>query len=311
MLSILRQLTAEEQRRAGQACGAALEAGPDAILRALCCALRVTVLGLFPVWREDLLLLHAARRLGVGNPSALLPALERQVLAALLRLAWDDASPEYQRHVLARALELWDAEAKPLFALPAPDDVLALHAGVEALLCRPTGLRALAAALDTLPLPLPPPPRRMVAGLPLPPDRGPMMLYEVLLVVWRARRRLLAEKRAERRHLERHIRQVESYLDYRERDFRSTPVHWTRRPASGAAVAAGAAAAASIQWLMMVPDPLTWVVAGAGIAWSAVAWASRPKVGSDPRYRRLVTELAVLRQRLRDVERAVSSLEEE
>ena len=112
---------------------------------------------------------------------------------------------------------------------PPPDgwDTGALQSAVEALLQHSAGCRALASATAGVSLPLP------SVTAPVGPFRVPISrgaaghhaLYGVLLVLWRARARILRERRLQRAELERQLRQVDSLITVRQRNLRAAPVH--------------------------------------------------------------------------------------
>src|SRR5262245_13637277 len=94
MLSILRQMSVEEQRLAASACGAGTEPTPEGILRALCRECMVLGWGFVPLNREDALFEQVGTRLGLppgpkGMPA--IPAMERRIFRTLLRRAWEAA----------------------------------------------------------------------------------------------------------------------------------------------------------------------------------------------------------------------------
>jgi hypothetical protein len=324
MLSILRQMSIEEQRYAAAACGTGVDATPDGILRALCRECSILGWGFVPLSREDALFDQVGQRLGLppGPKGAQgVPVAERRVFRALLRCAWEAADASYQRRVLEEAAALWDTGGESLPELPPDCEPLSMRATLEAFLNHPAGLRALAAATEVVPLVFPRPREIPFAqqitatvshltGRPR-PDRGYPVLFEVLLICWRARRRLLAERRHQHHHLERQLRQMTGTLERRLEELRGAAAPWTRNWSRGMAVAAGAAAATCVQLLMHVYSPLGWIAAGAGLAWSAIAAASHPRPESDPRYARLLRELTGARQQLVAVRHAIGALEAE
>jgi hypothetical protein len=326
MLNTLRHMTLEELRAAAAATG--VEPAPDAVLRALCRDCGIVGWGFVPVTREDALFEQLAHRLGLGpgprGPQGV-TVLERRVYGALFRRAWEASDLRRQRQVLEAALALWDVESLPRPALPPRDEPLAARAVLDGLLGGAAGLRALAAATETAPLSYPVPEATFGGGLaqfagiaigPIPglrarPERGYAALFEVLTGCWRARRRLLAERRAQHQQLRRHLRQISVSMEDRARDLHGLSAPWARQWLRGLAVAAGAAGASTLQLLLQADPWFGWMTMGAGLVWSVVAWASQPRVEADARYARLQREAATARQQLAAVRNTISSLEGE
>src|SRR5262249_25948874 len=158
----------------------------------------------------DVLLDHAGRRLGlepmVGGPHAL-AIRERAILGSYLRLAWSAAEDSRREAVLKTAVSAWDHPALP----PPPyqrdsADGYSPDAALEWLLQQSAGCRALAIATEKHPLPLPPLEGPVFGGMRVPGlsrAGGHESLYEVLLILWRARSRLLRDRRGRRGQLAR------------------------------------------------------------------------------------------------------------
>jgi hypothetical protein len=321
MLKILRQLTPEEMRRVALLCRARGGATPDEVIRSLARLCGVTTWGIFPAGTDDVLLDHVGRRLGMaplaGGPHAILMR-ERAILACYLRQAWADADAERREAVLNLALALWDSPgaARPMPA-EAGDEVSSTHPTLEVLLHGSAGCRALAAATETEPLPLFS--TRPLSGLPAftvgRAFSGHQSLYEVLLILWRARARILRERRAQRSLLERQTRQAETLLAVRRQDLVTAPLPWGLNPASGLSVIAAATVSVAVNMALGAADPLALipaaVAATAGLAWSSAALAFRPRPSRDRRVSRISLQAQSLRSQLVQVERAVRSLEAE
>jgi hypothetical protein len=324
MIALLRQMSLEELRYAAAACGA--EPTPEGIVRALCRECAILGWGFVPLNREDALFEQVAQRLGVAagaRGAAGLCLLERRVFAGLMRRAWEGADPSYQRQVLEAALGLWDAGTQNPPPLPAQNDPLCMRATLDAMLVHPGGLRALAAATEAVPLvfPLPEMPfahaggplgaisMSQLAALRPRPERGYPALLQVLAICWRARRRLLLERRTQQQQLKRQLRQLQRAMEQRARDLKGITGSWAKQWLRGLAVAGGSAAAGSLQ-LVLGGDPVVgWVAAAAGLAWGAAAWATQPRVEADPRYARLQREASVARQQLATLQHAIAALE--
>jgi hypothetical protein len=325
MLSILRQMSIEEQRFAAAACGAGTEATPEGILRALCRECMVLGWGFVPLTREDALFEQVGTRLGLppgAKGPAAIAAMERRVFRSLLRRAWEAADASYQRRILEEAAALWDAGSETLPELPPHEEPLGLSASLERFLGHPAGLRALASATEVVPLVFPrafdlPLPQQItaamgqLAGLRPRPERGYTALFEVLLLCWRARRRLLLERQTHLQQLERQLRQLTANLQRRAEELRGalapSALNWRR----GISIAGGAAAATFLQLALHVYSPLGWLVGGAGLIWSAIAVASHPRLDADPRYAALLRDLAATRQQLAVVRTSLAALEGE
>lgn len=323
MLPILRQMSLEEIRYAAAACGAGADISPEGVVKALCRECCILGWGFVPLSREDALFEQVGQRLGVpdGPKGARgVPVMERRVFAALLRRAWEAADPSYQQRFLEAASSLWDVEGSPAPALPAGEEPGPLRVAMDAYLTRPAGLRALAAAAETVPLVFPPPPElpfsqqlgAMVGsfgGLRPRPDRGHPALFEVLKICWRARQRLLGERRAQRHHLEWQLRQLVASLEQRGEDLRAAASPWKRQWARGFAAAGGALVATCVQLALGVSNPVGWIVLTAGLTWSTAHWVMRPRAESDPGFARLQGELGAVRQQIQAVQQSITVLE--
>jgi len=322
MLQILRQLTPDEMRQVELECGARPGSDPVEILRCLSRLCGATTWGIFPAASDDALLDHAGQRLGmpplIRGPRAV-SQRERAVLTVYLRQAWQMADPERQRRVLDLALEAWD---NPMLPCPermaedgsSPDLALTL----EMFLQQPAGCRALATATARAPLPLPLPHAGPAGGLRLPlggrSPAGQQALYPVLLILWRARARLLRERRTQRLQLERQLRQLQSLLEARHRDLRATPVSWSLNPASGLSITAAATTSLALHTaLAPVPGALipAAVAGAAGLAWSVAALALRPRPATNKRLSRLSAQVHATRIQFAQVERDIFALETE
>lgn len=323
MLSILRQMTIEELRYAAAACGA--EPTPEGVVRALCRECMILGWGFVPISREDALFEQISQRLGAPpgpRGAAGVSVMERRVYASLVRRAWEAADASYQRQVLEAACSLWDAESASLPQLPPHEEPLGLRATLDALVTQPAGLRSLAAAMETVPLVFPTPealPPGMMPdmglarplGLRTRADRGYPALFHVLTICWRARRRLLSERRVQYQHLRRQIRQLTSTVEQRVKELQGLSAPWGRHWMRGLSVAGGAAAASVMQAAMHADPFLGWLATGAGLLWSVIAWSAQPRAEADPRYARLQREIAAARQRLAVVHHSILALEAE
>ena len=321
MLRILRQLNPDEMRQVALHSRARPGATPEEVIRCLARLCGVTTWGIFPAGTDDILLDHVGRRLGMapllGGPHAIANR-ERAILACYLRQAWDAADLEQRRAVLGSALAAWDTAPLPRAILMEDSDSLpALNAGLEMLLQHSAGCRSIAVATETDPLPYPswgP----MSPGAKITVGRGAVghqALYEVLVILWRARARLLRDRRTQRAQLERQVRQLETLLTVRQRDLSATPATWEVNPASGLSVVAAAAASvavhlaiAPVELLNLMPAALA---ATAGLAWSATAATLCPRPSADQRITRMSTQIQTFRSQLAVVERDVHTLETE
>lgn len=331
MLRILRELNHEEHRRITDLAGVRPGAPPEEMIRGLSRRCGVALWGLFSTGAPDVLLDHMGRRLGLeplqGGHLAF-SSRERAVLACYLRLGWSAADAGRRDAVLRAALAAWDHGTLP----PPPYDQLAREgfpgdATLEWLLQQSAGCRALAVAVAAHPLPLPamdPPPllgavgtATVLAGVRppgMPRDGGHELFYETLLVLWRARARLLAERRNHRAQLQRLERQLTSLMAVRQRDLATAPIGWMRNPLSGLAVAGGAALAVAVQTMLSAPGgPLGLAIATGtlGLLWSAAVASGRPAAAADRRILRMGAQLEQIRAQLAGVERDLRILESE
>jgi hypothetical protein len=320
MLRVLRQLTPDEMRQAAMHCGARPGATPEEIIRCLSRLCGATTWGLFPATTDDVLLDQAGRRLGmpplIGGPRALTQR-ERGIFACYFRQAWDGATEERRHTILRMARDNWDTPALPPPALPDVLEEAHLHEVLESLLQQSAGCRALALATETIPLPLPSPaipngPIRVAVGR---AAAGHQALYGVLLVLWRARGRLLRERRLQRAQLERQLRQLESLAAIRRRNLNDTPVRWALNPASGLSVATAAAMSMAVHLAMAAASPATMglaaTVGAAGLAWSVSAAILGPRAASDARIAQMQAQAQSFRYQLMQVERDTLALETE
>ena len=325
MQRILRQLTPEELRQAALCCGrgSALggSASPEEIIRCLSRLCGATTWGLFPATTDDALLDHAGRRLGMPplapGPRALF-FRERAIFGCYLRQAWEGVDRDRRWAVLSLALSAWDHPVLPRPEVPTdrPEDA-ALQAVLEILLQHSAGCRALATAAVAAPLPLPSP--SPLAG----PIKiafingaaGHQALYGVLLVAWRARTRLLRERRTQRVQLERQLRQVESLVTVRSRNLNETPVHWALNPAGGISLTAAAGVSVAVHTMLAATAPVTLVpallVGCAGLAWYVSAATLRPRPETDPRVLQMHSQVNAFRLQLAQLERDLLELETE
>ncbi len=321
MLSILKLLDAEERRQAAHHAGARPGATPEEVIRSLARTCGATTWGLFPATTDDVLLDHVGRKLGLppltGGPKAILNR-EWAILGIYLRHAWEAADPARRRAVTERALAAWDNPAQPRPAVLENGDADgALRAAWDTLLHTAAGCRAAAVATATEPLPLPPVALTTLSPFRLPggkAEEGHQALYGVLLVLWRARARLLRERRGQRAVLARQVRQLETLAARRRREMASAGRGWQSSPGSGLALVAGAAAAVGVHAVMAPLDLLLLAPAAAlgtaGAAWSLFAAAARPSPASDRRLLKTSGQAQQARQRLSQVDRDIHALED-
>ncbi len=320
MNRILRQLTPEERRQVARHTGARAGAPPEELLKSLSRQCGAYVWGIFPAGTPDLLLDHVGRRLGLppgSGASRSGTAQERAIFAAYFRQAWDAADPDRRAAILHLALAAWDNPS-----LPRPEFLvygephLQGPAVPEPLLQHSTGCRALAVALETHPLSLPNPfPRDTALRIPVAwRPTGHQVLFSVLQVLWRARYRLLRERRARRTELHRQHRQLESLLAVRSRYLSEERASWSRNPHSGLAITGAAGLSAAVH-LALASGPGSWIPAGvvgaAGLAWAVIARLSGSGALADPRAQKLAAQIHSLRHQLVDVEREILALETE
>lgn len=318
MLRILRQLTAEEARQVATHAGARPGATPEEVIRSLSRVCGANVWGLFPAQTDDVLLDNAGRRLGMlpmtGGPRAV-PARERSIFAYYVRQAWSAADEERQRMVLRLALEAWDSSTLPRPEIPPNPSGETLHVALEGFLQHAAGCRALGAATEraALSLPAPAPPLGRV-GIPYPGGAtGHQALYRVLLVLWRARARLLRDKRLQRVETERQLRQVESLLTVRQRNLSATPTPWTADPRSGLSLTAAAAVSVGVHAAVAVLTPVAVVpavmVGAAGLVWSASAAMFGDRATTDHRVSQMHAQIYALRSQIAQLDRDLFELE--
>jgi hypothetical protein len=140
-------------------------------------------------------------------------------------------------------------------------------------------------------------------------------MYAVLLVLWRARARLLRERRNQRLELERQLRQLGSLVAIRRRNLGEGPVSWALRPASGLSLTAAAALSAGVNLALAAANPTllipTVCVGVAGLAWSATAAVLGGRTATDNRITQMQTQQQTLRYQLALVEREIMALEGE
>jgi hypothetical protein len=320
LLRILRQLTAEELQRAAVHSGARPGAPPEEIIRSLSRLCGATLWGIFPVTTDDMLLDFVGRRLGmppmVGGIKGV-PERERAIFSCYLRQAWHAADPERRWTILSAAAACWDTPPSPELPRDNSEDMLGL-ACLETMLQYTAGCRALAVATEQAAMPLPGPeprfgpiPLRFAYGV-----SGHQALYGVLRVLWRARFRLLRERRAQYDHLERQLKHVESLLDVRARNLSETPSPWALNPASGLSLTAAAGVSAAVQLAMAAAaSPIALipaaVVGAAGIAWTASALAFGPSSRTNPRTAQMQSQIQTLRFQLDQVTQEIHRLQTE
>jgi hypothetical protein len=318
MLRLLRQLTAEEARQVAAHAGARPGAAPEEIIRSLSRACGANVWGLFPAQTDDVLLDNAGRRLGMlpmTGGSRAVPARERAIFAYYVRQAWTAADEDRQRMVLRLALEGWDSSTLPRPEIQPHPRGEVLHVALEGFLQHAAGCRALATATESaaLSLPTPPPPLGRV-GITIPGGAaGHQALYRVLLVLWRARARLLRDKRLQRLEAERQLRQVESLLAVRQRNLSAAPTPWTADPRSGLSVTAAAAVSVGVHAAIAVLSPVAIIPAAligtAGLVWSASAAMFGSKATTDQRVGQMHAQIHALRAQMAHLDRDLFELE--
>lgn len=322
MIRILRQLNPDELRQVAMACGSRPGATPEEIIRSLARLSGSFTWGIFPASTDDMLLDQVGRKLGlpplVGGPSAV-PTREKAILGRYLRQGWEAATLVRKQAVLQLALAAWDNPGLPPPGLEDVSDANAYcHPTLEALLQSSSGYRALAIALEGAPLPLPVP--EIAAG----PIRVPLAaraaqghhaLYTTLAVLWRARHRMLRERRSQRTQLERQLRQTETLLAARKRNLTAAPVRWELNPVSGLSVTAGAAVSVGVHLALAAASPALIIpavaVGTAGLAWSATAAVLSPRPSSDERFSRLQSQILTFRNQILTTDREILQLEME
>jgi len=318
MLRILRQLNAEESRQVAAHAGARPGAAPEEIIRSLSRACGANVWGLFPAQTDDVLLDNAGRRLGMlpmtGGTRAV-PARERAIFAYYVRQAWSAAEEDRQRLVLRYALEAWDSSTLPRPEVqPNPRGEL-LHVALEGFLQHTAGCRALAVATENAALSLPAPASTLGrVSIPFPGGAlGHQALYRVLLVLWRARARLLRDKRLQRAEAERQLRQVESLLAVRQRNLSAAPTPWTADPRSGLSLTAAAAVSVGVHAAVAILTPVAIIpaaiVGATGLVWSASAAMFGGRAGTDHRVSQMHAQIHAFRAHIAQLDRDLFELE--
>ncbi|MCC2670716.1 MAG: hypothetical protein K0Q72_3187 [Armatimonadetes bacterium] len=318
MLRILRQLSAEEARQVAAHAGARPGAAPEELIRTLSRACGANVWGLFPAQTDDVLLDYAGRRLGMlpmtGGLRAV-PSRERAILAYYVRQAWESADDDRRRLVLRLALDAWDSATLPRPEVPANPIGETLHIALEAFLQHSAGCRALASATENaaLTLPLPSPPLGRI-GIPYTVGAaGHLALYGVLLVLWRARARLLRDKRMQRFELERQLRQVESLLTVRQRNLAAATTSWTVDPRSGLSLTAAAAVSVGVHTALASAAAVSIIpalaVGTAGVIWSVCAATAGGQANTDPRVTQMHAQIQAFRVQIGQLDRDLFELE--
>ena len=319
MHRILRQLTPDEMRQVAHHCGARECASPEEVIRCLAKHCGALTWGIFPAATPDALLDQVGQSLGMpplmGGLRGL-QARERAIFGVYLRQAWDTADVGRRTAIIHLALAAWDNPSLPRpEALTYPEETGWGPPVPEPLLQHATGCRALATALQTHPLNLPEPAHR--GGLGVVVSRRPsghQMLFQVLLVLWRARARVLRERKVQRVELSRQLQQLDSLITIRRRHLSEEHVTWSRNPQSGLALTAAAGLSAAVH-LALAAGPVYLIPAGvvgaAGLVWAAAARVSRPQRPSDSRVQKLSTQIHSLRHQLVEVEREILTLETE
>lgn len=320
MRRILQNLTPDEMRQVTLHCGPGVSASPEDILRVLSRRCGVTLWGILPASGDDTLLDQVGRRLGmpplINGPRSLFQR-ERDVFACFMRQAWDAAAPDQRLQVVQSCLMVWDHSAHPPPRLSDAPQEGEMRAVMEALIRTSAGCRSLATVAEHYPLNLPVMPHydQSLLGLGGRTDLGYPALFGVLTVLWRARARLLRERRSSLTALDQQIRDTELALGQRELHLEAAPKSWALRPANGACLVAGAAVstAAHIAVAAVTPAALGMAaaVAGAGLVWTAVASTSRTRTETDDRLHQLAGHLRLLRQHRVQTEREVLELEAE
>lgn len=320
MLKILRQLSPDEARQVALLCGARSGAAPEELIRCLCRHCGVYTWGLFPASSDEALLDQMGRRLGLppySGGTRDVTLRERAVLASYLRHGWGASAPETRLQLLVRARTAWDVPGLAFPELIENVEQGTVHPTLEALLVQSAGLRALAAAAEQVPIPL-------AAGGRVPgsffgaserPANQHQAFYATLLILWRARSRVLRERRHQRLQLQREAKQVESLLAVRRRNLNLQPRGWLRDPRSGAALLAAAGVSAAVHVvaapaaaLLLIPSLMVGI---AGVGWSACALTLANRVTSDDRVLRMQGQAHTFRHQLTQIEREIAQLESE
>ncbi len=325
MLWILRQLSPEERCQVAIHCGCRPDALPDEVIRATARTCGLYQWGIFPIATADVLLDQLGRRLGMPPlvPGArALYERERAVLAYYLRQAWESAPVDRREQALRMAHSLWDNPRAPRPELPVEPleelepQRLRWQAVLEAMLQQASGCRTLAVVQAQLGLALPPVPTGLRALIPgAMPTTGHQAIFGVFGTLWRARARLLRERRVHRAEMERQLRHCDSLLSVRQKHLRRDQRAWVWNPVSGLALAAAGGvstvlyvATAAAVTSAAIPAAC---VGAAGLLWSGAALALGPRPPVDERALRLTLQARALRQQLGEVERQIAELETE
>lgn len=321
MLRILRQLTAAELRQAAVHAGARPGAAPEEIIRSLSRLCGANMWGLFPATTDDMLLDCVGRRLGmpplVGGPRGV-PERERAIFCCYLRQAWQAADPERRWTILHAAVAAWDGHSPAAPSLPHPDDDAGCLGTLETMLQTPAGCRALAMATEAAAMPLPGP-EPMFGPLPFPFTQsgsgGHQALYGVLRVLWRARVRLLRERRTQLAQLQRHAGQLEALLRVRRENRSEGGSHWALNPLSGLSVTAAAGTSVALHALLAASAPVVLlpaaVVGAAGLAWSVSAVTLRQKAFAGSRTAEMLQQQQSLQSQAALTEQEIARLQSE
>lgn len=300
----MRCLTGDEMRELLQCCspggGRPLTAEPDQIIRTLSRLCGASAFGvvhtnhpreLLEVMAARLSLLSQDRRLRLTGSSTVFELL---LLRYYLVRAWEAASAEKRAEFLQVMEEIDPAAASELASLGDLSGSL-----LDQWLASPASLRAGAAAAAGAGLALP-------AALATGPTvtvlpgvhrsmGGNEALYGVLLVVWRARLRLVSELSGRMAALEAELRTSSSQIERRRRTHTEQHESESMRPVSGAWAAGGAVAALLLS--LGIGEPavsLTALLLAAGCgAWSAAVR------GRPAGHQRLATQERMLERRQR------------
>jgi len=318
MLRVLRQLSPEESRQVATHTGVRPGAAPEEVIRSLSRVCGANVWGLFPAQTDDVLLDHAGRRLGM-MPMAAGPRAtatrERAIYAFYVRQAWEAADEDRRRLILRLGLDAWDSATLPRPDIPPHPQGETLHVALESFLQHSAGCRALAAGTEgaALPLPAPMSPAARM-GIPYAPGGvGHVAMYNVLTVLWRARGRLLRERRLQRLEVERQMRQMEALVTVRQRNLAATPVQWSSDPRSGLSLTAAAAVTIGVHAALAGAATVSFipavVVGAAGLAWSASSAMFGGRAVNDSRVTQMSVQISSYRAQLSQLERELFELE--
>jgi len=335
---MLRAMNQWELAEVCQAAGVPEGARPEEIIRALSGAWWAVPWGALE--EERALLLRAAEALNLmprlRHHRHRLGLVERLVYGALIQQAFVAAPVERQSALLGAAMAQLES-GHPELALPEPREGSAedhRQLSLQRLVSTGAGLRAITQALIEVPVQpgrtdRAPGPSALLAALAsdgpeawgsrvvewVRARRGPDMhgLFRVLHLCWRQRQRLLLELRTglaalvdEERRL---MAKLQAIAADRAASRRRLP--WHRKPGSGLGVTAGALAAASAQSVLAAGiHESTYLVVGAGFAWTLVTMASSTIAGADANRRQLLEELRRARRHRAQLERQIAQLEE-